>query len=261
MVAPADACQTLRGGTELPLSAQVHALRPWALTPGWTLQPGPGMVSRGCSLLRCVLPDRLEETASCTGRPLSELTPSHPERKAERENSFQPVSRMSRADPSGLLPPGAHGLACSSLGSPALDLARPSPDRGGEGWSWAWSQQSPLAHECSGLPGSAPPMPVLWAGLFWELCHVSQSAALPFHLLALPSYLLLSLPTCWLCEVGGFLFALGFGFHVLEEERVTRQCCRMCEAFGTVPDVSFMHVFGVCCSQSFAQAIREHLCW
>ena len=104
-------------------------------------------------------------------------------------------------------------------------------------------------------------MPVLWAGLFWELCHVSQSAALPFHLLALPSYLLLSLPTCWLCEVGGFLFALGFGFHVLEEERVTRQCCRMCEAFGTVPDVSFMHVFGVCCSQSFAQAIREHLCW
>lgn len=37
LVAPANACHAPRGGAEPPLSVQVHALRPWALTLGWTL--------------------------------------------------------------------------------------------------------------------------------------------------------------------------------------------------------------------------------
>lgn len=81
----------------------------------------------------------------------------------------------------------------------------------------------------------------------------SQSATLPSHL---P----LCLPTCWLCKVGGFLFALGFGFHVLEEERVTLRCCRICQAFGTVPDVYFMHLFWVSVVASALLRPSESIC-
>lgn len=60
--------------------------------------------------------------------------------------------------------------------------------------------------------------------------------------------------------VGGFLFALGFGFHVLEEERVTLRCCRICQAFGTVPDVYFMRLFWVSVVASALLRPSESIC-